>query len=91
VTVRALFGIEFIGRHAKHVVALDAPAVQHARCGFAAELFFSSGRVLSETSMAAAFYHAQGATPLDATASILEPAPGITLDDGCVWRKWLTS
>jgi hypothetical protein len=33
VTIRALFGIEFVGGHAKHIVALDADAMQHARFG----------------------------------------------------------
>jgi hypothetical protein len=33
VTIRALFGIEFVGGYAEHIVALDAHAVQHGRCG----------------------------------------------------------
>jgi len=33
VTIRALFGIEFVRGYAEHIVALDADAVQHGRFG----------------------------------------------------------
>jgi hypothetical protein len=31
VTIRALFGIEFVRGHPEHIVALDAHAMQHGR------------------------------------------------------------
>ena len=40
VTIRALFGIELVGRHAKHIVALDADAMQHGRFGRRDERLF---------------------------------------------------
>jgi hypothetical protein len=51
----------------------------HTRCstGDAAGLFFSSGRVILEASMMAAFYHGERAARWNGAGSILEDAPGI--------------
>ena len=56
-----------------------------------AGLFFSPGRVISDASMIAAFYHEERAARWTVAGSILEQAPGISWIDWCMWRKWLTS
>jgi hypothetical protein len=43
-----------------------------------AGLFFSPGRVISDASMMAAFYHEERAARWTAAGSILEQAPGIS-------------
>jgi len=81
VTIRALFGIEFVGGHAKHIVALDADAMQHARFGRRGGSLFlfrrrdfrgiHDGGILP-----------RGAHPSwNAAGSILDPAAGISQRD----------
>jgi hypothetical protein len=43
VTIRALFGIEFVGGHAEHIIALDANAVQDGRFGRHSRTLFLFG------------------------------------------------
>jgi hypothetical protein len=44
VTIRALFGIELVGGHPEHVVALDADPMQHRRCRRRFETLWLLGR-----------------------------------------------
>src|SRR5215469_8291284 len=58
VAVRALFGIELLGGHAEHVVALDAHAVQHSRSGRRDGFFLRPGPGRRGGIHSRAFYHA---------------------------------
>jgi hypothetical protein len=65
--------------------------VQHGECGSRCRILFLLGPRAFGGFHNSDILSRPVPSPPDAAGSSLEPAPGITLNDGCVWRKWLTS